>query len=437
MNDEKEKIEEFEIEEIENFADLDAASGKKRKKKKQPSFLLGILLGIVIGLAVIVGFFTFFSVRNQAVSAVESQSYYSKINLILQYLNLFYLGDLDDETIETALAKGLLSGIGDKYAEYYTEEEFNDLKEQTSGEYGGIGVSIVQTDDIRFLVYEVFEDTPAYEAGIEVGDYIVEACGEREVADLDTLVALVRGEPGTEVDIVIERDGEEIPLTLERQTLETESVYAEMLNDDIGYIEISSFATSTVTQLDSAIDELLDAGMTSLIFDVRSNSGGDYDSVVAIIDRLVPEGVIVTVKDNMGVVQTERSDATCLDIPMVVLVDQNTASAAELFTMALRDYGMADVVGVTTYGKGIVQSIFSLPDGTGMKFTTEEYYGPAGVCIHETGIEPDYVVEFSEEALADNVITIDEDTQMEKAVELLGGDWQQILDKYMTDETEE
>ena len=396
---------------------------KSRKKKKAP-FWLGIILGILGGAVLTVGITVGVSASAILSGNVHSaMTYQEKIAMIVQYLSYYYLNDFDDQMIEDGAAKGIMSNIGDKYAEYYTADEFEDFLDDMNGEYAGIGVSITLDDDGSISVYKVFEGTPAQEAGIHVRDLIVEAAGERDFETLDDLVALVRGEEGTYVDIVIERDGEEIPMTVERRKIETESVACEMLDDSIGYIQIAEFNSNTADQFEAAIESLLAEGMTSVIFDVRDNPGGDYDTVVSMCDMLLPEGPIVTVKDKAGAVHTDNSDADCLDMPMVVLTNGNSASAAELFTMALSDYGVASIVGNHTYGKGIVQSIFMLEDGSGLKFTTERYYGPNGNCIQDTGIEPDYVVDFPEEAYADGVIYREEDTQLKYAMELLGGTW--------------
>ena len=378
----------------------------------------GMIIGILIGVLICAGAFGVLTVRSRA--DMTELDYTTKIDLILSYLRLYYLNDLNEKDIETALAKGLMENIGDKYAQYYTPEEFLQLLDEMNGEYAGIGVQITMTDDGCVEVYKVFRDTPAQEAGIQIKDLIVEAAGERDFETLDDLVSIVRGEPGTTVDLVIERNGEEIPVTVERRYIETESVYSEMLSDTIGYIQIAEFATSTVQQFLDAIDSLTEQGMTAVIMDLRDDPGGDYDTVVAMCDRVVPEGPIVTVEDKMGGVSTENSDAVCLDIPIVLLVNENTASAAELFTMTLHDYGMAEIVGTQTYGKGIVQSIFRLQDGSGLKFTTEKYYGPNGNCIQDTGIEPDYVIELPQEVYEDGIVTLEEDLQLQKAAELLG-----------------
>ena len=398
-------------------------AGKKTGQRKGSLFhsAFTVLLGILIGILLCAGILGFSAANNSRTeAAVAELDYQEKIDMILSYLRAYYLNDLDDQMIEDALAKGLMENIGDKYAQYYTEEEFDTLMEEMNGSYAGIGVQIVMTDDNQVEVYKVFKDSPAQEAGVQIKDLIVEAAGVRDFETLDELVSLVRGEIGTTVDLVIERGGEELAMTIERREIETESIYYEMLSDTVGYLQIAEFNTSTVQQFEDAIEALEASGMTAIIMDLRDNPGGDYDSVVAICDRVLPEGVIVSVEDRQGGIFTENSDANCLNIPIVILVNENTASAAELFTMTLKDYDMAQIVGTTTYGKGIVQSIFRLIDGSGLKFTTEKYYGPKGNCIQDEGIEPDYIVEFPEEVYEDGVITREEDIQLQKAAELLG-----------------
>jgi len=382
--------------------------------------LAGLLAGIIIGVLICLGIFSVVAVKSHATSV--NMDYKTKIDLILDYLDLYYLNELDDQMIEDALAKGLMQNIGDDYAEYYTTEEFEELINSMNGEYAGIGVEIVMDDDGHIEVYRVFDNSPAQEAGVQIRDFILEAGGQRDFENLDDLVAIVRGEPGTTVDIVIGRDDEEIPMTIERRQIEIESIYSQMLADGVGYIQIAEFNTSMVPQFKEAFASLQEDGMESLVIDLRDNPGGDYDSVVSLCDFVLPEGPIVSVEDKMGGIHTENSDAQCLEMPAVLLVNGNTASAAELFTMAMHDYDMAQVVGTTTYGKGVVQSIFSLMDGSGLKFTTEKYYGPKGNYIQDTGIEPDHVVEIPDEAYDDGIITIYEDVQLQTAVQLLGLD---------------
>ncbi|MBR5930963.1 MAG: S41 family peptidase [Lachnospiraceae bacterium] len=399
-------------------------------KKQKSRFGLGFLVGALVGAAVIligVVVYSFITYRKMVdiysgAKTYEYATYQEKLETIMEYLELYYIGEVDEEELRDGLSEGLLSGIDDKYAKYYTKEEFDRMMEDSSGEYCGIGVSITQDESGAIVVYKVFKGTPAEEADIHPMDVIIEAAGERNFADLDALVALVRGEEGTTIDLVVLRDGEEIPITVQRRKIVTPSIESKMLDDHIGYIAISEFDRATVTQFNDAITELEEAGMEALIIDVRDNPGGDYDSVVAMADRVLPKGTIITTKNKQGTVKEEVSDDEHqLTIPMVVLVNANTASAAELFSGAIQDYGLADIVGQQTYGKGVVQSIYRLNDGSGMKFTTETYYTPSGRSVDGEGVIPDYEVELPDEVYEDGIVTEEEDVQLQKAIELLGG----------------
>lgn len=391
---------------------------------KKGRFGIGLLVGIlgtfgVVLIAVVIGLFFFFRTRG---FGGGEMGYQEKLNLIQTYLDAYYLGELDPEKVEESLAAGLLNGTGDKYAQYYNKKEFQNLMEETSGVYGGIGVGIITNDDEQIEVYKIYENSPAEEAGIRIGDIIIEADGERDFADMDALVALVRGEQGTFVDIVILRDGEEIPMRVERRAINIETVEYEMLDNNIGYIALSEFDTVSVNQFNEAYAALESEGMTSLIMDLRGNPGGDYDTVIALADRVLPEGKITTVVNNQGKEKVERSDDEHqIRIPMVLLVNKTSASASELFSAAVKDYGIATIIGETTYGKGIVQSIYQLPDGSGMKFTTEEYLSPNGNKINGLGVTPDIAVEIPKEAYDDGVLSEEEDTQLQKAIEVLMG----------------
>lgn len=405
-------------------------------QKKRLPFWLGILVGVAAASILAIMFMMLLGFRSLIRRPDASQSSYSagasysgsgpvdsaleKIDSVQDLVDKYYLWDIDNDYMEEKIIDGYVSGLNDKYALYYTPEEFEELQESVSGSYAGIGVSIVMNDENRIEVYKVFSGSPAEKAGIFVGDIIVSANGESGFATLDDLVAIVRGLPGTTVDLVIDRGGKEIPMTVERARIQVETVEYRMIDDKIGYIYISEFETVTVEQFNAAIDALFAQGMEKIILDLRDNPGGDYDTVVAMSDRVLPEGPIMTVKDKDGTIITENSDAEhSLQIPMAILINGNSASASEVFVGAIQDYDMAVIIGTQSYGKGIVQSIFSLPDGSGVKFTTQEYYTPSGDSIHGVGITPDIVIEIPEEAYEDGVLEDEEDTQLQKAIEEL------------------
>lgn len=392
-------------------------------KEKKHRFSKGLVTGLIIGIAACVVVFFLGEYIIPLFSSSTELSYEDKVEIIEAYIDAYYIGEVDEEALEAGLLSGLLTGLDDDYAAYYTAEEMEDLLEENSGEYAGIGISITMSEDGQPTVYKVFEGTPAEEAGIQVNDIIIEADGETDFETLDDLVSVVRGEAGTTVDITILRGDEEIEMTVERANIEMETVTYEMLDDNIGYIYISEFDTITEEQFDEAIEELLAEGMESVIFDLRDNPGGQLDTVVAMADRILPEGVIVTIEDSSGDVESEMSDdEESLDIPMVAIINENSASASEVFVGALKDYGVATVVGETSYGKGVVQTLWQLTDGSGIKFTTARYYTPNGTSLDGVGITPDIEVSLPEDAYDDGVLDEDEDTQLAAAIAVLTGE---------------
>ena len=400
-------------------------------------FIRGIVVGAVITLVLVEvalyaeDFITSLSAKSTSETTAEtddaaeeegtgldltSDEIIAKLEEIEAIIDAYYLNDVDTELVESYIYKGVVAGLDDAYSAYYTEDEYASLMDSTNGSYCGIGVSITQSTSTGIItVYQVFEDSPAEEAGLLEGDILYkvedwEVTGE----DLNSVVAEIKGEEGTTVNITIVREGEDdyIELTVERHTIEVETVEYEMLDDDIGYIYISSFDDVTVDQFNEALDDLEGQGMESLIIDLRDNGGGLVSSVCSILDEILPEGLIVYTEDKYGNREEEYSDAeNYLDIPLVVLVNENSASASEIFAGAIKDYGIGTLVGTTTYGKGIVQNIYTLSDGTGLKITVSKYYTPNGNNIHEVGIEPDVEVEYDS--------TAEEDNQLAAAVEIL------------------
>lgn len=383
---------------------------------------LGILIGVLISFAVIVALAVAIAViaGGRLRKGGVEMDYQEKLDTVRSYLDRYYLGELDEEKLEDGIAQGFLGGTGDKYAYYYSKDEFAQLMEDVSGTYAGIGISIIENDDGKIEIYKVFKGTPAEEAGLRVKDIIVEAGGEKEFETVDDLVKIVRGKEGTSVDIVVERDGKDIPVTVTRKQIDVPTVEHKMLENNIGYVQISEFDNITVDQFNNALSDLESQGMTALILDVRDNPGGDYDTVVAMCDRVLPKGDIITVEDKNGAKRTEQSDDEHqINLPMALLINENSASASEVFSGAIQDYDLATIVGKTSYGKGIVQSIYRLPDGSGMKFTTERYLTPKGRDINGVGIIPDVEVDLPEDAYDDGILDEDEDTQLKKAIEVL------------------
>ena len=345
-----------------------------------------------------------------------------KIDTLMQVIDYYYLYDYDKDEMVDAIYKAVMSSLGDPYTVYYTADEFNAFMESSSGSYCGIGV-VVQQNMQTGLVTAVrpYEDCPGYEAGIRPGDLIIAVDGtEITGMDLNTAVALIKGEEGTSVTITLQRDEEVFDVEVTRRQIDVKTVNYRMMDDNIGYIQIEEFDEVTSDQFSQALDSLIEQGMEALVIDIRNNPGGILDTVVAMLDELLPEGTIVSVKDRNGTAQEYTSDAdTKLTVPLTVLINGNSASASEIFAGAIKDYGVGTLVGTTTYGKGIVQTAFSLSDGTGVKITIEDYYLPSGKSIHKVGVAPDVEIDLPDELKTYVTIPEDEDVQLQKAIEIL------------------
>ena len=320
-----------------------------------------------------------------------------KLSEIDDLLDKYYLNEdeIDTQTMEDSIMKGYVDGLGEKYTAYYTAEEFQDLKESTSGEYKGIGVMVSQNIDTKTItVIRVFKDNPGDKAGLKAGDILYKVNDEDITGkDVDLVVSKIKGEEGTEVKLTVYRPDtdEYIDMTMKRESIKEPTVEYEMKEDNIGYVAISSFEEVTEDQFNAALEDLISQGMEGLVVDLRHNPGGVLDTVCNMLDRILPKDklLVYTVdkNDNRQEIVSKTDDT--LDMPIAVVVNANSASASEVFTGALKDYGKAVIVGETTFGKGIVQTIIPLSDGSALKMTTSRYYTPNGVCIHGIGIVPD------------------------------------------------
>ncbi|MCR5835314.1 MAG: S41 family peptidase [Lachnospiraceae bacterium] len=345
----------------------------------------------------------------------------AKLELLQKYIETFYLETneekADKEDLENGIYKGYVSALNDPYSQYYTKEEYDDLMESTSGEYKGIGVVVSQNDETGVItMISVYDNTPAKEAGLEDGDILYKVEGKEVTGiDIDKVVGQIRGEEGTTVHIEIYREStkEYKEFDVERRTIEVPTVYSEMLDEEkkIGYVKVTQFDSNTDEIFSKKMKELSSQGMKSVVFDLRNNPGGNYDTVCNMLDELLPEGTVVYTLDKSGKKEIETSDAACIDIPMVVLMNENSASASEIFAGAIQDYKAGKIVGTQSFGKGIVQSVFSLPDGSAIKLTVSKYYTPNGTNIHKKGITPDVKVE-------DNKDT-EQDEQLDEALKQL------------------
>lgn len=356
---------------------------------------------------------------------LASKAVKAKISRIKSIIDKYYLNDIDEEKMAEGMYKGLVGSLEDPYSVYYTKEEFDALMESSSGSYYGIGAYVsqdVKTGEITIV--KPFEGGPAYEAGMLPGDVIYKVLGE-EVSgkDLSEVVGMMKGEEGTTVDVEVIRKGESEPikLTIERRKVEVPTISYEMLDNNVGYIQIAEFDEVTGPQFRSALTDLDNQGMKGLVIDLRNNPGGLLDTVCDMLDRMLPEGLIVYTEDKNGT-RTEEVKSTAkesFDKPLVVMINGNSASASEVFAGAIQDYGIGTILGTTSFGKGIVQSVIPLTDGSGVKITVSKYFTPKGRNIHEIGIEPDVVVELKEDLKNKVTIEKSEDNQLQEAIKII------------------
>lgn len=346
----------------------------------------------------------------------------AKIRQIEEMLDTYYVEDYDKELAEELMYTGLVAGVGDPYTYYLSADSLAEQVEKNSGHFVGIGVEIYAGDDGYIVVSSVTPGGPAEAAGILAEDKITEVDGEsitgKTAADVS---ALVKGEEGTDVTLTIFREstGEVLEKTVTRQDIQVQTVSWRMMDDNIGYISITNFRENTYSQFKEALDTLEAEGMEKLVLDLRNNTGGLVKSAHEIGEELLPEGIMVYTMDKEGNREDTLCDDVYNDVPMVVLVNGNSASAAEILAGAIQDTGRGELIGTTTFGKGLVQRLFTLPDGSGLNVTIQKYYTPNGTSIHGVGITPDYEVELPEEYAQQTNIPAEADTQLQKAVEVL------------------
>ena len=423
-------------------ADTQKLMDKRKNQVKKQAFFGGLFWGFIIG-----GLFTclciwiirgvlIFQNRNinKMPEVIESENkeddmvqttavtndLIQKLRALESAINTYYYQeDLDYEAMQNGVLAGFVEALDDPYSQYYTQEEFQTVTQDNIGIYYGIGAYVgIDTTLSRPKISGVIKNTPAQEVGLRENDVIVNV-GEVSTYGMtaDEVVSLIRGEEGTIVELTIyrEEEPEYLEFSVERRKVESPTVESEM-KGEIGYIQITGFEEVTVHQFEEAYEELNNQGMKGLIIDVRSNPGGLLTSVLEISRKILPKGLIVYMEDRNG----RRDEYTCdgeneIDIPLAVLVNGNSASASEILAGAVKDYGIGTIVGETTYGKGVVQNIFSLRDGTAVKLTISTYFTPKGNNIHGVGVTPDVEVELDADKYYDEGV----DTQIEKALEIL------------------
>ena len=394
---------------------------KENSNGKFQGIKKGMIAGIIIGAAFIGGRYSAglgnASIGNGTIITPEVAQ---KAESIQKVIDAYYLEEENVADVKEGVYKGMVDALGDPYSVYFTKEEYDAFKESYTGEYCGIGASLLQDAETGIItIVKAFDGSPAKEAGMMTDDILYKVNGEEVTGqDLSEVVSKVKGVENTTVNITIVRENEEIEMEVTRKTISIPTVESKMLEDNIGYILISEFDEVTTTQYAEAYNSLKSQGMKSLIVDLRNNPGGGLSVVAQILDSILPEGMIVYHEDKNGQREEFKSDEEHkMDIPLVVLVNGNSASASEIFAGAVKDYGIGTLIGTKTFGKGVVQQMLDLGDGSAMKVTISKYYTPSGICIHGTGIEPDIKLEFDAEAYKKD----ESDNQLQKAIEVLKG----------------
>lgn len=363
--------------------------------------------------------------KNELEKFVNAYNKYYKLAALEEFVKENYLYDVKEEELLEGEIKGLFQALGDPYSVYMTKDEFSDFMEHTKGSYSGIGIIVVPGDDNLITIVSPIEDTPGERAGLKTGDKIIKVNGKEFTADqMDNAVKVMKGKPGTDVTItILRRDKEGNPiyedLTITREEIRQKTVKADIVEGNIGYIRITSFDEQTYGDFKRELDALENKGIEGLIIDLRNNPGGLLDQCAEITDELIGEGTIVYTETKDGEREYLKSDKNKIDIPLVLLINEGSASASEILSGAIKDTKAGILIGTKTFGKGIVQRIRPLNDGSGFKLTVSSYYTPNGKNIHEKGIEPDIVVELPEDITELGVNNLKEDIQLQKAIEVI------------------
>jgi carboxyl-terminal processing protease len=356
----------------------------------------------------------------------EMYEKYAKQENIMQIAERDFLYEADEEVMLEGALQGTLKALGDPYTQFMTKQEFEALMQDTEGSYEGIGVYITASDDNKIIIVSPIEDTPAEKAGLKTGDKIIRINGIEYTADqINAAVNVMKGEPGTSVTLTIQRvlpDGSQNVSDIEvnREKIKINTVKPAMLPDDIGYIRITTFDMQTANDFKTAYKTLKNKGMKSLVIDLRFNPGGMINSTVEITDVFMGEGIVTYTKTKAGEIEYFKSDAKFEDIPIVILINEGSASASEIMAGAMKDTERAVLVGKKTFGKGVVQKVQRFgEDGEGIKMTVSEYFTPAGINIHGVGIEPDIEIQLPDDAEGYGYEYYETDNQLQKAVEIL------------------
>lgn len=383
-----------------------------RLRQTRVSLATALLLCIVAAAVAALGCY---AVLGWGTPAVQS-----KLRELDRIIASHYVGDLDAETVADYAAVGYVSGLGDQWSSYIPADQYETFRMNSEGQGCGIGVSVISTGD-SIRVNLVYDDSPAAQSGIEKGDYITGAEGLAVEADgADAVIEAIRGDEGTEVTVSVRKDGadEVQELTMQRAVVTQKMAWGQMLEDDVGYIRIENFHVGSAEQFNRTLETLIADGAQSLVIDVRHNGGGRVKEMSEALDPLLPEGTIMTLRTKSGDETVYTSDAEMIDLPVAVLIDDQSISAAEFFAAALQEYDRATLVGTHTTGKGRAQQTFELSDGSAVNLSVEEYFTPNGNSLADVGIAPDIEVTLTEaQQEGFYFLAPEDDPQLQKAVE--------------------
>ena len=388
---------------------------------KHKEYAAGVLTGILVVILAVGG--VKFVQQRQYNGVLSDSSHVQKIEYLEKLIDQEYLGEVDNDEMAEGVYAGLVYGLGDVYSRYYTADEYAQETASTDGAYAGIGVSIQKNKNGGVQIAECYEGGPGADAGLQTGD-VITAINDTDVTDMELsdVVSLIRENKDKTIVLTVFRENEEKSreISVDVTDVELPSVFGEMLDKKTGYIQITQFTGVTPQQYKDMFAELKDKGMERLVIDLRDSPGGLLTSVCDILREILPEGLIVYTEDKDG----NREEETCdgknkLNMPLAVLVNENSASASEIFAGAVQDHGVGTIVGTTTYGKGVVQELRQLSDGSAVKLTVSNYYTPNGNSINKVGIKPDVEVKLASVLLNKDEITHEEDNQLQKALNVI------------------
>lgn len=410
-------------------------NGNNGNKHGKKSYFAGLITGVIWGIAVVFILIILSNIieseltesgkisDNVGTSALTGSS---KSSIIKQYIDKYFMEDVDNDILTEGMYKGMLESLNDPYSVYYTKDEVESLKQSSEGEYVGLGISVTQNNETKVItVTKVYDDSPAKDAGIESGDTIY-SINDNVLTDetLDELLVDIKGEEGKEVKMQLKRGEETIDADMKLREVLIDVVSYEMLEDNIGYIIIDQFTGTSTEQVEEAINDLKSQGMERIIVDLRDNPGGQLECIQAILNYFLPKDKLLLYSETKDGEQEKyytENDGLITDIPLCVLVNENSASASEVFAGVVKCYDRGKLVGTKTFGKGIMQSTFGLSDGTAIKLTIGKYYLPDDSNIHGIGIEPDYEVKLPEDVTNVWALKHPDDPQLTKAIEVVKG----------------